>query len=257
MIDAYSHFQFLAENRQAFVAALKMAVAAAFSPLGAFVSIPLSVAFLLLDARVRRRSFPTTMPAPLQPPEMLVAPAALSNEPKEKFPISCGVDFRYLSKTDSGAIGLAPGEEPSGTVGYLIGFTNEDSVTHSVSARIYFSRKNRKNEMSYRTLFFPVWTANQGNVAVLPPHDRDFLVLAVENCVDPGKWFTLEDHRLTSHRELGIESLALEPLDTSMVVALTVDGTREKTFNFGANFKTFSLVPKLKRTDLTPKPKTV
>jgi len=54
MIDAYSHAQFLAQHREAAIAAIKSGIAALFSPKGSLITMVLGGAYLVLDNRLAR-----------------------------------------------------------------------------------------------------------------------------------------------------------------------------------------------------------
>lgn len=257
MIDAYSHFQFVAENREAFVASVKTVIAAAFSPLGAFISIPFGIAFLLLDARSRRH------PAVKELGESPRLSLAHIDDPttqthaEGRFPIKCDFDSRGIigNTPEHAALSLA-GNQPFGTVAMLAVLVNDDQSPHSIQARLRYFEDNRTSA-KVRTILNPVWIANPANIVSLLPMESAYLVLAVENLNEPKRWFTFEDFRLTAHANLG-----LEPRDITgkiqICIDITVDDTRSKTFNFSINFKTFSLVRKPKTaTDLTPDPKKV
>jgi hypothetical protein len=54
MIDAYSHFQFLAQHRQETIDGLKTGIDAIFSPIGSIVTMFLGIAYLIADNRARK-----------------------------------------------------------------------------------------------------------------------------------------------------------------------------------------------------------
>jgi len=138
---------------------------------------------------------------------------------------------------------------PAGSHAFVIAFTNETLSPHIGSARItFYDRKH--SDMPTRVIHNPVWFDNVGNTVSFGVHVTHYLILLIENRLQPKHFFSIEDHRHTPNATLGIEARQVESISTSMTIELTLDGSSskptKKLFYITANLKTFSLFPKMK-----------
>lgn len=253
MIDTLGHAQFLAEHRTEAVALTKAVIAAIFSPTGSMFTFIFGFLFLYLDRRFASEIAPTqSLPGlPKESKQLVIDTPEVSGTQQvddNDFPIKERLGTTAIEKREDRSIYWT---DRSGTDALVACFTNEDLSLHLVGARLMYSRADsgRPRGTPLRIIGNPVWLGRQGNFASFAVHETHYLVLAVENSAHPKQWYSLEDHRLTTNAKLGIESRELDAIKMSMEIELTLDGSKKKSFHFGANFKTLTIVPKTEDGD--------
>jgi hypothetical protein len=233
--------------------------------IGVFV---LGFGFLYLDRRYGSGSIPAAPPAAAeewrdkQEPEQNAdeqtlgenegtAPVLADRASEDGFPLTLAYGIAPIIKqTTGGGFDFGFPETAKGDA-LLAYFTNEDLTAHLVASRItYFAERRsvyERHGKRIRVIENPLWLGevHVGAGMDFAVHETHYLVLAAQNRPPTdNNLASVEDHRYTDNRALGVETRALEQIKTSIEIELTVDHSLKKTFNLSVNFKTFRLIPK-------------
>ncbi|MGO9452613.1 MAG: hypothetical protein ACLQDV_16470 [Candidatus Binataceae bacterium] len=219
--------------------------------------------FLYLDRRFGSATVPAALPAVAdkQEPEQNAdeqsldenegtTPVPSEQASEDDFPLTLAYGVAPIIKQPTGAFDFSFPETAKGDA-LIAYFTNEDLAAHLVAARItYFAERRSMYERHgkrIRVIENPLWLGevHVGAGMDFAVHETHYLVLATQNRPPTdNNLASVEDHRYTDNRALGLETRALERIKTSIEIELTVDRSLRKTFNLSVNFKTFRLMPK-------------
>ena len=90
MMDAYSHYAFLAQHRREAIEAVKICIAAIFSPVGSVITMALGGLYLVMDSRAKK---PTLLPAPPSDVSLPNLPVIVDPSEVEDLPTQSSLDL--------------------------------------------------------------------------------------------------------------------------------------------------------------------